>query len=62
MIITMVISIANGVLKANDPSVLPKFGGAITLTEDWGRGILKSIDWVKPKETTEKVKPYPSPS
>ena len=62
MIIIMVISIANRVLKANDPSALSEFGRATTLTEDWGRGILKSIDWVKPKGTTGKVKPYPSPS
>ena len=30
----MVISIGNGVLKANDPNTLSEFGGTITLTED----------------------------
>ena len=40
----MVISIGNGVLKANDPNTLSEFGGTITLTEDWARGILRSMD------------------
>ena len=51
----MVISIRNGVLKANDPNTLSEFGGTITLTEDWARGILRSMDWVKRKATTGKV-------
>ena len=53
----MVISIGNGVLKANDPNTLSEFGGTITLTEDWARGILRSMDWVKRKATTGKVEP-----
>ena len=53
----MVISIGNGVLKANDPNTLSEFGGTITLTEDWARGILQSMDWVKRKATTGKVEP-----
>ena len=53
----MVISIGNGVLKANDPNTLSEFGGIITLTEDWARGILRSMDWVKRKATTGKVEP-----
>ena len=53
----MVISIGNGVLKANDPNTFSEFGGTITLTEDWGRGILRSMDWVKRKATTGKVEP-----
>ena len=53
----MVISIGNGVLKANDPNTLSEFGGTITLTEDWARGIWRSMDWVKRKATTGKVEP-----
>ena len=52
-----VISIGNGVLKDNDPNALSEFGGTITLTEDWARGILRSMDWVKRKATTGKVEP-----
>ena len=53
----MVISIGNGVLKANDPNTLSESGDTITLTEDWARGILRSMDWVKRKATTGKVEP-----
>ena len=35
----MVISIGNRVLKANDPNSLSKFGGGITLTDNWARGL-----------------------
>ena len=31
----IVISIGNGVLKANDPNSLSEFGGGITLTDNW---------------------------
>ena len=44
----MVIFIGNGVLKANDPNTLSESGGTITLTEDWARGILRSIGKVEP--------------
>ena len=53
----MVTSIGNGVLKTNDLNTLSEFGGTITLTEDWARGILQSMDWVKRKATTGKVEP-----
>ena len=53
----VIISIGNGVLKTNDPNTLSEFGGTITLTEDWARGILRSMDWVKRKATTGKVEP-----
>ena len=55
----MVISIGNRVLKANDPNTLSEFGGHITLTDDWARGILQSMDWVKRKGTTGKIEPFP---
>ena len=53
----MVISIGNGVLKANYPNTLSEFGGTFTLTEDWAQGILRSMDWVKRKATTGEVEP-----
>ena len=53
----MVTSIGNGVLKANDPNTLSEFGGTITFMEDWARGILRSMDWVKRKAITGKVEP-----
>ena len=31
----MVVSIRNGVLKANNPNTLSEFGGHITFTDDW---------------------------
>ena len=40
-------SIGNGVLKANDSNALSEFGGHIALTDDWHRGILRSMDWFK---------------
>ena len=40
----MEISISNGVLKANDLNSFSEFGGGITLTENWVRGVLKSMD------------------
>ena len=55
----MVISIGNSVLKANDPKCVSEFGGYVTLTEDWARGVLKSMEWVKRKGTTGKVEPSP---
>ena len=53
----MIISIGNGVLKANRPNSLSEIGGGITLTDNWARGVLKSMDWVKRKGTTRKVEP-----
>ena len=40
----MVISIGNGVLKANDPNNLSEFGREIMLTDNWARRDLKSMD------------------
>ena len=51
----MVVSIGNGVLKVNNSNSLLGFGGAITLTDNWDRGVLKSMDWVKGKGTTGRV-------
>ena len=35
----MVISIGKGVLKANNSNSLSEFGGHVTLTDDWARGV-----------------------
>ena len=51
------VRLSGAVLKANDPNTFSEFGGTITLTEDWARGILRSMDWVKRKATTGKVEP-----
>ena len=55
----MVISIGNRVLEANDPHTLSEFDGHITLTEDWAKGTLQSMDWVKRKGTIGKIEPSP---
>ena len=56
----MVVSIGIGVLKANDPSTLFEFGSHITLTVDWARGILQSVDWLRQKRITGKIEPSPN--
>ena len=53
----MVISIGNGVLKANYPNSISEFDGEITLTHNCTREVSKSMDWVKLKGTTGKVGP-----
>ena len=54
---TMVIAIDNGVIKASCPSKLKDFGGHIALTEGLARGVLKSMEWSKRKDTTGKIEP-----
>ena len=58
----IVIFIGNGVSKANDLNNFYESGGHITLTDDWARGILQSVDCVKGKRTTGKIEPSPSTS
>ena len=53
----MFISIGEGDLKANNPDCLSEFGGYGTLTENWARGVLKYMNWIKQKGTTGKVEP-----
>ena len=53
----MVIAIGNGVIKANSPSSLKKYGGDIELTDGWARHVLESMKWTKRKGTTGKVDP-----
>ena len=54
----MVISISNGMLKTNDPNSLSEFDGGITLTDNWARGVFRSMDWVKREGTAGKVEPF----
>ena len=37
--------------------MLKEFGGALELTENCTRSVLKSMNWTKRKGTTEKVEP-----
>ena len=53
----MVIAIGTGFIKANNPSLLLEFGESVTLPENWVRGFLKNMNWVKRKGTTGKVEP-----
>ena len=50
-------AIGNAVVKSNNPKLLKKNGGSLQLTEDWAGGVLKSMNWVKKKGTTEKIEP-----
>ena len=40
----IVMAIGNGVLKSNNPKVLKENGGSLQLTEDWAKGVLKSMN------------------
>lgn len=53
----LVVAIGKGIVKANNPKSLRENGGWIELTEDWARGIIKSMNWTKRKATTGKVEP-----
>ena len=53
----MVIAIGNGVIKANSPSSLKKYGGHIELTDGWARHVLESMKWTKRKGATGRVVP-----
>ena len=53
----MVIGIGAGVMKANKPKILRKFGESLELTKGWSQNVLKNMDWVKRKVTTGKVEP-----
>ena len=45
----IVMAIGFGVVKSNKQILLN--GGSLQLTENWARGILKSMNWVKRKGT-----------
>ena len=52
-----VISIGNSVMTTNSPSLLKENGGSVELTVDWGRSVLKNLNYSRKKATTEKRKP-----
>ena len=53
------ISIATGVVRANNPSLLKEYGGDLVLTDEWARGVLEKLTWSKRKGTTGKVDHFP---
>ena len=48
-------------VKANKPNFLKEFRGHLELTNDCARHLLRSLEWVKRKGTTEKVEPSEKP-
>ena len=55
-----VIAIVNGVLKARCPEMLEENERKITLTTKWTRGVLKSLDRIKRRDTTGKREMNPA--
>ena len=55
----MIVAIGTGLIKANKPKILRKFGGSLELTEGCTRNVLKDIGWVKRKGTSGKVELCP---
>ena len=53
----IVMVIGNGVVRSNSPTLLKENGGSLELTEDWARGVIKSMNWFKRKGTTQKKEP-----
>ena len=53
----IVMVIANRAVKSNNPVLWKENEGSLQLTEDWARGVLKSMNWVKRKGITGKIKP-----
>ena len=55
-----VLAIVNGVLKARCPEMLQENERKITLTTKWTRGVLKSLDRIKRRDTTGKREMNPA--
>ena len=53
------ISIATGVVRANNPNLLKEYDGDLVLTNKWSRGVLEKLTWSKLKGTTRKVDSFP---
>ena len=49
------VSIATGVVRANNPNLLKEYGGNLVFTDKWARGVLEKLTWSKRKGTTGKV-------
>ena len=58
----IVMAIGNGVVRSNSPTLLKENGGSLELTEDWARGVIKSMNWTKRKGTTGKIEPLNKPA
>ena len=54
-VFVFVLSFIIGVVRANKPNLLEKFGGHFELMDDWARHLSKSMEWVKRKGITGKV-------
>ena len=50
----MAISIAKGLVKAHDQTLLKEHGGSIDLHQTWGQSIHRRLGFVKRKATTSK--------
>ena len=55
---SQLVSIATGVVKATNPTLLKDFGGNLMLTEKWARRVLEKPKWNKCEDTNGIV--YPS--
>ena len=53
------ISIATGVVRANNQNLLKEYGDHLVLTDKWARGVLEKLTWSKCKCTTGKVRSFP---
>ena len=53
----IVMTIGNGVVRSNSPTLLKENGGSLELTENWVRGVIRSMNWTKRKGTTAKIEP-----
>jgi len=51
----IVVAIGNGVIMANSPSLLKKYGGCIELTDGWARHVLESMKWTKRNPPLSKI-------
>ena len=51
----IVVAIGNGVVRSNSLTLLKENGGSLELNEDWARGFIKSMNWIKRKGTTRKI-------
>ena len=48
---SQLVSIATGVVKATNPTLVKDFGGDLMLTEKWARRVLEKPKWDKCKNT-----------
>ena len=53
----ILMAIDNGVVRSNSPTLLKGNGGSLELTEDWARGVIKSLNWTRKEGATGKIEP-----